>query len=1021
MNNRTTDDDYSLDNLKERAKELNCLYQVDELLDNHRLSLAEIFTIMVKIIPNGWRFPEYCKVSIVYENRSYRTEGFTASDISESCDIKVNNKVTGKIEVVYIRKVDKSPEGYFLDKERKLIKTIADRIGQTIFRRSTEQLLRQWDGARQEKPDNDPKREWAVIVDLIGRADQNAFLHICRKMANHLYLSGVKEAEEVRWALSSGYKGDGTGEVNAPGEKLPLGNLQQISRKIFAIAERHLSDEEISMRLKQWIEEEKAFPLIKAVDRIDVSVQQIIKMLNRYKNEYGDSARSSFPLERWLIVALIQQFLSDNLDFIEVARRHLELVDFCAIVNHLIFPPGSHGKIGGKGTGLFLAERIINKAMADIPLLASVKVPRTWYISTDQIKEVINYNNLEELNFQRYKELYEIRLDYPNIIQILKNAEFPQGAVKSLAMALDYLGDVPLIVRSSSLLEDQMGAAFSGKYKSLFLANQGNKQQRLEELTDAIMEVYASIYSPDSIQYRAERGMLDYNEEMGILIQEVVGRRVGPYYLPIYAGVAFSNNEFRWSPRINRKDGLIRLVMGLGTRAVDRLGDDFPVLISPGQPNLKVNSMPEEIKRYAPKKADVINLETNRFETIEISSLMKEYGEQIPQPQHYFSVYMQDYIKQPSAFAIDCRNDDLVLTFDGLVGSSAFVKLVQQILNLLEDKLGTPVDIEFAGDGQHFYLLQCRPQSSGTNYAAAPIPQDIPSKDMVFSARRYLSNGAINNISHIVYVDPEEYKKLDHFDDLISVGKAVGMLNLLLPKRQFILMGPGRWGSRGDITLGVPVSYADISNTSALIEIARKKSNFTPELSFGTHFFQDLVEADIRYLPLYPDDRDIIFNERFLKRSPSILTRLLPEYARLEDVVRVIDVSAGANGRILRILMNAELEQALAYLAEPSATIAVGQEDLNEIRTALGDEAERVEDRYWRWRYYMAERLAEKLDFEEFGVKGIYLFGSTGNGSAGPGSDIDLLIHFQGSLRQREELKFWLEGWSMSLAEMNYL
>ncbi len=113
--------------------------------------------------------------------------------------------------------------------------------------------------------------------------------------------------------------------------------------------------------------------------------------------------------------------------------------------------------------------------------------------------------------------------------------------------------DNPIIVRSSSLLEDNFGYAFSGKYKSLFVPNLGTEEERLHALMDAIAEVYASTFSPDPIEYRRERGLLDFNEEMGILIQEVVGTRVGPYFLPTYAGVAFSRNEFRWSPRIQQR------------------------------------------------------------------------------------------------------------------------------------------------------------------------------------------------------------------------------------------------------------------------------------------------------------------------------------------------------------------------------------------------------------------------------------------------------------------------------------
>lgn len=1022
MNERDSSNEYLLDNLKERAKELNCLYQVDEILNNQRLSLSEIFRELTLVIPSGWQFPEVCKARIVYDNQSYQTPGFRTSAYSLCANIKRDGKIVGNVEVVYTNEVIKSEEGYFLEKELKLIRTIADRIGYTILQRYIEPVLRELNQPKSQTYDQrEPINEWMVIIDLISRADKNMLLHICRKMINYLCLSGIKEAEEVLWDFGNDSRDlYEKGEANYPSERLALGNLASIKEKTFKIASHHLSDTEISIRLKNWIQEERAYPLIKAVDRLDASVKEIVKVITRYSSTVGDSNMSYSPIGHWLVVALIRRFLSDKLEFINTGRQHLEISDFYDMVSHLIFPEGSHGKIGGKGAGLFMAEQIIARAAEDNPVLQNVKVPKTWYVTTDEIKEFLYYNNLQELNIQKYKELFEIRIDYPNIVQLMKNCEFPEGIVKSLAMALDDFGDCPLIVRSSSLLEDQMGAAFSGKYKSLFLANQGSKQQRLEALMDAIAEVYASMYSPDSIQYRSERGLLDFPEEMGILIQEVVGTRAGHYFLPLYAGVAFSNNEFRWSPRIKREDGLVRLVMGLGTRAVDRVGDDFPVLVSPGQPGLRVNMIPEEIKRYSPKKMDVINLEKNTFETVEIAALLKEYGHMIPNVQQVLSIYSNDYVKKTLAFDIDFANDDLVVTFDGLVKDTVFIKQIKLMQSILEEKLATPVDIEFASDGKYFYLLQCRPQSFSPATSPAAIPKDLSPRDIIFSAKRYISNGMIQDITHIVYVDPEGYNRLEKLEELVKVGKAIGMLNALLPKQRFVLMGPGRWGSRGDIKLGVQVSYADISNTAALIEIARKKTNYVPELSFGTHFFQDLVEANIRYLPLYPDDQDIVYNEAFLKKTNSILEQILPEFEQLQDVIRVIDVSANYNGKVMKISMNADLDEALAYLTEPS-----GEANINDFKPNQPKQATRsdktYDDKFWRWRYYMAERIAERMDLAYYGVKGIYVFGSANNGSAGPGSDIDLLVHFQGNQQQHEELMQWLNGWSLCLAEMNYL
>jgi hypothetical protein len=129
-------------------------------------------------------------------------------------------------------------------------------------------------------------------------------------------------------------------------------------------------------------------------------------------------------------------------------------------------------------------------------------------------------------------------------------------------------------------------------------------------------------------------------------------------------------------------------------------------------------------------------------------------------------------------------------------------------------------------------------------------------------------------------------------------------------------MGPGRWGSRGDIKLGVSITYSDINNTSLLIEIARKQKDYVPDLSFGTHFFQDLVEANIRYLPLYPDDEGIIFNEKFLTTSKNMLPDILPEFEYLSDVIKVIDIPAATDGKNLQVLMNAITDEAVGVLTE---------------------------------------------------------------------------------------------------------
>jgi pyruvate,water dikinase len=427
-----------------------------------------------------------------------------------------------------------------------------------------------------------------------------------------------------------------------------------------------------------------------------------------------------------------------------------------------------------------------------------------------------------------------------------------------------------------------------------------------------------------------------------------------------------------------------------------------------------VNVTPDEVVRYSPRKLDVINLESGRFETVALKDLLAECGPEIPGVQQIVSLSDESGIHRPLLIDWASDTDRIVVTFDGLIESTPFLTQMRALLRLLKEKTGGPVDIEFASDGKDFYLLQCRPQSFSEDVASAPIPQELPADKVVFEARRYVSNGRMPDITHIVYVDPERYAALEDADSLRRVGRAVGRLNKVLPKRQFILMGPGRWGSRGDVKLGVPVTYSDINNTAALIEIARKRGNYVPDVSFGTHFFQDLVEASIRYLPLFPDDPDIMFHEKFLTQSTDILADVAPEFADLAGTVRVIDVPRATGGLVLRVLLNADEDRAVGFLASPGA----GGDAVPERKR--GPEPVPTED-HARWRLRMAERVAAAADAARFGIKGFYLFGSTKNGTAGPGSDINLLVHFSGTAQMRRDLTAWLEGWSLCLAEMNYL
>jgi hypothetical protein len=1014
MSSQETPIQQLVESLQERAKELNCLYRVDEILAEPSHPIAEVCGKLVEALPPGWKYPEDCVVRISIDDRGSESDGFEETPWSMAAPIMVEGQQVGTLAVHY--KVEKPPadEGPFLKDERRLINTIADRVGFFVMRRNLYRAHESLQSARNISGERD-RAEWGVILDFLRRTDADLLRRITRRMINYLELSGVAESETLLRKVDSSEAGPADrGGDNVPMRKSRLGDFAPVSEEAFEIAARNLGEEEMVASIRNWIDEERSSFLVEVLEDQSRSLSAVVESIERHRSHIGNTAHLPVPFRRTLNAAFLRRLFSDETVYLNVAKDIVDLEHVYDLVNHIIYPLQGHGKLGGKSAGLFLAEQLLRKGAETSELLRNVKVPKTWYVSSNGLLEFLNYNNLRELYFRKYMDIEHVRQEYPHIVHLLKNSHFPPEISRGLALALEDLGDRPIIVRSSSLLEDRTGSSFAGKYKSLFLPNQGSRQERLEALRDAIAEIYASAFGPDPIEYRSERGLLDVHEEMGIMIQEVVGRTIGHYFLPAYSGVALSHNEFRWSARIRRRDGLLRLVPGLGTRAVDRVGDDYPILLAPGQPGLRVNVTPDEVVRYSPRWVDVINLATGTFETVEFRSLLRECGEEYPSVRDIVSIVEENRIRRPVGLEPDFENDDIVVTFEGLIGGTPFVKRMEAIVGLLRDRIESPVDVEFASDGADLYLLQCRAQSHTEEFAPAPIPRNLPREVLLFSAHRSISNGRVPDITHIVYVDPDRYGELEEIRDLRNVGKAVGRLNKLLPKRQFILIGPGRWGSRGDIKLGVHVTYADISNTAVLMEVARKKGNYVPELSFGTHFFQDLVESDIRYIPLYPDETGGFLDETFLRRSPNLLAEMAPEFADLADVVRVIEVAKEGEDRVLRILMNADLDEAVGIFDVPRAAPHEAAVP-GDMVVAAPVEA------HWRWRLRMVERIASDLDAERFGVKALYVFGSAKNATAGPSSDVDLLVHDQGPGDRRERLALWLDGWSRSLAEANYL
>jgi hypothetical protein len=899
--------------LQERAKELSCLYRVMKILAGEG-PIDEIFQEVVGAIPSGWQYPEVTTAELAVDDRRWRAPGFAETPWAQTSHVRVRDRSIGSLRVLYTQERPARHEGPFLAEERQLLDALSEQVGLFLTRRGVGVgEAAATSGSAPGTGSAGGTAGWAVVMDFLDRTDPRLVRWLTLKMLNHLRWRGVEEAD--RFLPDPVLDQEATAGDNRP-IRADDATLEVSTEEVFALALQCCPEQEILGEVRAWITQDRARFLVSTVEDQAASLTDIGDALERFENLGVEEDELPRAIQTMLRVGLLRRFFSEEIHFINSAKSVVRIADFRELARRLLHPRRSQGKLGGKSAGLFVAQHLVEADAVDVELLAGVRVPRTWYVASDGVLAFVRYNHLEDVYDRKYLEVEEVRRQYPHVVHVLRNSTFPPELAHGLSRALDDLGEGPLIVRSSSLLEDRSGSSFSGKYKSLFLANRGTKEQRLRALQQAVAEVYASIFAPDPIEYRAARNLLDVHEEMGIMIQPVVGRRVGRYFLPAFSGVALSTNELRWSPRIERGDGLVRLVPGLGTRAVDRLSDDYPVLFAPGKPGLRVNQSPDEVVRYAPRMVDLIDLEERTFATLPVERLLEEVGGDLPLVRQVLSVVEDGRLRRPGPLD-DLARTPTAVTFEGLASDTSFLGQVDRLLSLLGGRLGRPVDVEFAHDGAHLYLLQCRPQSYTGEDAPARIPRDLPEDRVLFSAHRYVSNGRVPDITHVVYVVPERYTDLPDPETMREVGRVVGRLNKALPRHRFILMGPGRWGSRGDIRLGVPVGYADIGNTAVLVEVARRRGDYVPDLSFGTHFFQDLVEAGIRYLPLYPDEPGNVFNEGFFLGATNRLTEFVPRATDLAQVVRVVDVPAESDGRVLRVLMNGEDDEAVGLIGEP--------------------------------------------------------------------------------------------------------
>jgi hypothetical protein len=644
---------------------------------------------------------------------------------------------------------------------------------------------------------------------------------------------------------------------------------------------------------------------------VDLLLRQV-KLYERLPE--SERAKVRHHLEE-ITVVLTRTIVSDQLSFVRVAKAWFSAADFEFIRQRRI----GTGKIGGKAAGILLAYKILQKAAPEIA--EQISLPESYFVGANVFYDYKALNQLE--HNQKYKSADQIRAEYPAIQEQHLEARFPEEIADRLREVLREVGDTPVIVRSSSLLEDNFGFSFAGKYASYFCPNQGTPKENLRQLTEGIRLIYASIYNPDVLAYRRRMGLLDYDERMAILIQTVQGQAHGRYWFPDLAGVAFSRSSIVWSPRLRREEGFVRLVMGLGTRAVEKVGEDYPRMIFLSHPSLRPESSPQAIEHYSQHLVDAIDLKENGFASLPARTVL-----QPGLPALRWVASLKDAEAETllplRSIASPADADRLVLTFDNLIQRTDFVPVLKQVLATLARHYELPVDVEFAATIQaeqerpkvRFHLLQCRPQSALRGATVRPLPRDLPQSDKLFLATHMVPQGELNAVEFIAFVDPECYHRLPNTLQRTELARQVGRLNKALEGRSFILIGPGRWGS-SNLQLGVPVSYADIYNARSLVELSVGPEGTAPDPSYGTHFFQDLVESQIYSLAVHSNgvaaDGAEFVNWDFLRTAQNRLGAFLPE-ASPQSCLKLIDVPAERNGQKLEVWMDGE--NGLAFFSQ---------------------------------------------------------------------------------------------------------
>jgi CheY-like chemotaxis protein len=532
------------------------------------------------------------------------------------------------------------------------------------------------------------------------------------------------------------------------------------------------------------------------------------------------------------------------------------------------------GSLGGKARGLaFLASLLASSRgwLQDVQRMRIV-IPQTLVVTTEGFESFIEAGGLKDLAMS----------DLPDeeIAERFLQTEMPEWIATRLRAFLEKTG-YPLAVRSSSLLEDARFRAYAGLYRTYMIPNNcPDLEIRLDQLLAAVKLVFASTYFRAPKTFSRRVGHRTEEEHMAVLIQRVVGRGHGEYFYPDIAGVAQSYNYYPFA-RTTPEDGIAAVALGMGKTVMEggqalRFCPEYPHIL-PQRSN--VQEILQQSQRYF--YALRMDYECTRLEAGDTGNLTRrEVLEAADEPpvRRLASTYIPSEGRLRDRFD---RRGHPVLTFAPVLKHRRYPlpEILREGLKMCREGLGAPVEMEFAADLEPgpegkptFAFLQVRPMSARSEMVPVEIGPEEIEAGLCYSDRA-LGNGIRQDIADIVYVKPRDFKP----SETRSAAAEIGRFNAELARqgRNYLLIGPGRWGS-ADRWLGIPVGWADISSVGAMVEASYEQLGAEP--SQGSHFFHNIIGMGVSFFTVTGEGRSFLDWEELAR---------LPVSAETDQVARV--------------------------------------------------------------------------------------------------------------------------------------